>query len=251
MGRDKNSSVMGPQETTPARIVCFDLGGVLVRICGTWSEACRVAGLAERDEPSAPDMEEKRRSLAALLEVGRISLDEWAAGVSRAFEGAYSPDEAKCTHHAITLGEYAGALALIDELHEAGVATACLSNTNHAHWVRLVHHDGVVPLTGESEYPSVARLKKQFASHLLGVAKPDAAIYVQFERLVGLQGPAILFFDDRAENVDAARRRDWRAHRIDPEGDPIAQIREHLRHEGLLQSMRPRAATPASFRRGP
>ena len=66
------------------------------------------------------------------------------------------------------------------------------------------------------------------------MAKPDPAIYAEFERLAGVRGDGILFFDDRAENVDAARRRDWRAHRIDPESDPIAQVREHLRRYGVL-----------------
>ncbi len=219
--------------TTAVRLVCFDLGGVLIRICGTWREACDAAGLSAR-EPLAPKVEEKRRALTALLDLGRISFEQWAASVSRAFDGAYSPDEARRAHDAISQEEHAGALALVDALHDAGVATACLSNSNHAHWVRLVHHDGVALLSGEPEYPSVVRLKRHFASHLLGLAKPDAAIYAEVERLVGLRGQDILFFDDRAENVDAARRRDWSAHRIDPLRDPIAQVREHLHDHRVL-----------------
>jgi FMN phosphatase YigB (HAD superfamily) len=225
--------------------VCFDLGGVLVRIWGTWDDARRAASLSARDEPSAPELEESHRSLGAVFEVGRISFDEWAAGVARAFEGAYSSDEVKRAHHAITRQEYAGALALIDELHDAGVATACLSNTNHAHWVRLVHHDGVRALPGEPEYPSVARLKRHFASHLLGMAKPDGAIYAEVERRVGLEGREILFFDDRADNVEAARLRHWRAHRIDPQGDTIAQVRRCLRDYRVLLS------APAAVAAGP
>jgi FMN phosphatase YigB (HAD superfamily) len=220
----------------PVRIVCFDLGGVLVRTWSTWSDACRAAGLAAPIEPPAPATQEKVSALGALLEVGRISFDEWATGVSRALAGVYSPGEVKRAHDASTRDEYPGALALVDALHAAGVATACLSNTNDPHWVRLVHHDGAGPLGGEPEYPSVARLKSRFASHLLGVAKPDSAIYAEFERLVGLQGADILFFDDRADNVAAARARGWRAHRIDPQGDTVAQVREHLRREGVLGS---------------
>jgi glucose-1-phosphatase len=215
------------------RLVCFDLGGVLIRICGSWSESCHAAGLAARDEP-APEVDEKRRSLTAQLDLGRISFDAWAADVSRVFQGLYSPEEAKRAHDAIGQEEQAGALALVDALHDAGVATACLSNTNHPHWVRLAHHDGVAPLAGEPEYPAVARLKTHFASHLLGLAKPDGAIYAEVERLVGLPGRDILFFDDRAENIDAARRRDWRAHQIDPQRDPVGQVREYLRRYGLL-----------------
>jgi glucose-1-phosphatase len=217
----------------PVDIVCFDLGGVLIRICGSWAEACRAAGLSPPDASSTRALDE-HRSLTALLDTGRIAYDEWAAGVSKAFGGLYSPDEAKRAHDAISQEELAGALGLVDALHEAGVATACLSNTNHAHWVRLVHHDASGPRTGEPEYPAVARLKRHFASHILGVAKPDPAIYAEFERLAEVRGDGIVFFDDRAENVDAARRRHWRAHRVDPERDPIAEVREHLRRYRVL-----------------
>ena len=220
--------------TDRVRIVCFDLGGVLVRICDTWAEARAAAGLAARGEPFDPAIEEQRRRLTALLDIGRMTVEEWAAGVSQALEGAYAPDELKRVHDAICQEEHAGALALVDELHDAGVETACLSNTDHAHWTRFVHHDGAVPPAGEPEYPSVARLKRHFASHLLALAKPDDAIYAEFERLTDLRGGDILFFDDRIENVEGALRRNWRAHRIDPRGDTIAQVREHLGRYGVL-----------------
>jgi FMN phosphatase YigB (HAD superfamily) len=220
--------------TDAVRIVCFDLGGVLIRICDTWAEARAAAGLAARDEAFDPALDDERRALTALLGVGRITVEEWAAGVSQVLGGAYTPDELKRLHDAISQEEHAGARALVDELHDAGVETACLSNTDHAHWTRLVHHDGAAPLTGDPEYPGVARLKRHFASHLLALAKPDDAIYAEFERLTELRGGDILFFDDRMENIEGALRRNWRAHRIDPRGNTIAQVREHLRRYGVL-----------------
>lgn len=216
------------------RLICFDLGGVLVRICDTWAEARAAAGLAARGEPFDPAAEEERRRLTALLDIGRITVEEWAAALSQALDGAYTPDELKRVHDAISQEEHAGALVLVDELDDAGVETACLSNTNRAHWTRLVHHDGAAPLPGDPEYPSVARLKRHFASHLLALAKPDDAIYAALERLTDLRGDEILFFDDRIENVEAALRRNWRAHRIDPRGDTVALVREHLCRYGVL-----------------
>lgn len=215
-------------------VVCFDLGGVLIRICESWAEACHAAGLPTPDASASPGAAERHRFLTVLLDTGRISYDDWAAGVSTAFGGLYTPEEAKRAHDAISQEEQAGALELVEALRGAGVATACLSNTNDAHWVRLVHRDASGPRQGAPEYPSVARLNRHFASHVLGVAKPDPAIYAEFERLAGVRGDRVLFFDDRAENVDAARTMRWRAHRIDPGRDPIAQVREHLRRYGLL-----------------
>jgi FMN phosphatase YigB (HAD superfamily) len=43
----------------------------------------------------------------------------------------------------------------------------------------------------------------------------------------------IVFFDDVEENVAAARRRGWRGQRILHDGDPIAQVRRHLRDAGI------------------
>ncbi len=215
-------------------VVCFDLGGVLIRICESWAEACHAAGLPAPDASSNPGAAERHRSLTALLDTGRISYDDWAAAVSKAYGGLYTPDEAKRAHDAISQEEQAGALELVDALNAAGVATACLSNTNDAHWVRLVHRDASGPRKGSPEYPGVARLNRHFASHVLGVAKPDPAIYAEFERLAGVRGDRVLFFDDRAENVDAALTMRWRAHRIDPARDPIAQVRDHLRRYALL-----------------
>ena len=45
---------------------------------------------------------------------------------------------------------------------------------------------------------------------------------------------AILFFDDRRENVEAARRRGWNAQPIAKDGDPVPQIRRILRSDGVM-----------------
>jgi FMN phosphatase YigB (HAD superfamily) len=221
------------QRPKPA-IVCFDLGGVLVNICHEWDDACRAAGVDLRTVPSGPAIDARLRDLLARLGTGGISLGEWAERTSQTGGGAYTPGELMRVHHAILQDERPGALALVDELHHAGGVTACLSNTNEAHWIRLVHRDANGPLEGAPEYPAAARLMHQFASHRLRVAKPDAAIYAHFERLTGTHGSDVLFFDDRPENVAAALDRGWRAERIDQAGDTVAQMRRRLRAEGLV-----------------
>ena len=52
--------------------------------------------------------------------------------------------------------------------------------------------------------------------------------------MTGLEGSALLFFDDRDDNVEAARLRGWHAAVIDHAGDPPAQMRAVLRRYGLL-----------------
>lgn len=210
-------------DSTSIRLVCFDLGGVLLRICRSWREGCAAAGLEARaafpDDPSAAN---GFKGIGASYQVGALSCTEYAGRFAAAMNHLYSPDEIMTIHHAWLLGEYPGAGLLIDDLHAAGLETACLSNTNHAHWSRM------------PEYASVMKLQRRFASHELGHAKPDAAIYRAFEERTGRSAGEIVFFDDLPENVAAARALGWRATVIDPAGDPAAQMRSALRRCNIV-----------------
>ena len=45
-------------------------------------------------------------------------------------------------------------------------------------------------------------------------------------------GTQILFFDDKPENVEAARAAGWRAERVDQVDEPVGQMRDFLaRHD--------------------
>lgn len=46
----------------------------------------------------------------------------------------------------------------------------------------------------------------------IGHAKPDDGFYATIENRLGLTGPEILFFDDQAKNIEAAKARGWQAH---------------------------------------
>src|SRR6266542_1574079 len=214
---------------TNIRVVCCDLGGVLLRIGRAWPDVCRAAGFEIRGEVTSRQAEWARHELMELYALGKISEDEWAARSAAALGGCYTAEELKAIHHAWLVDEYPGVGGVIDELHEVGLHTACLSNTNHAHWVRMVHHDGTCALAGKPRYPSITRLRSHYASHLLGLAKPDQAIYRAFERASGYRADEIVFFDDLPANVEAARSVGWIAERIDPDRDTAPQIHEHLR----------------------
>jgi 2-haloacid dehalogenase len=61
-------------------------------------------------------------------------------------------------------------------------------------------------------YPVLVEFDVAVVSAHEGVRKPDAAIYAALERATGLSGAALLFADDRAENVAAAEGRGWATH---------------------------------------
>jgi putative hydrolase of the HAD superfamily len=117
---------------------------------------------------------------------------------------------------------FAGGAELVEELNARGVATACLSNTNASHW-RIMNDPAE-----EAHFP-LHRLTHRFASHLVRARKPDPAIYEHVERETGIAPPAIVFFDDVVENIEAAIKRGWKARRVDPKSEnPIPMIRSEL-----------------------
>lgn len=82
----------------------------------------------------------------------------------------------------------------------------------------------------EAMHPFLGAFDRRFVSAELGVLKPDPAIYAAVEAATGLAPSALLFADDREENVAAAAARGWRAHHFaGPDG-----WADRLVAEGLL-----------------
>lgn len=219
---------------SPQRVVCFDLGGVLVRICQTWAEACALATLPARNLEwlTSDEWRQRRQRAGDQYQAGEIDCATYYAELAAISAGRYSPAEWEAMHHAWTLEHYPGALDLVRALNALpNITTACLSNTNHAHWVRLSGADG------KREYPAVLELRYQLASHLLGCAKPDARIYElaqrRFTEAHALHPSNIVFFDDLPENVAAARAAGWTAFQVDPSGDTVQQMRGLLARAGI------------------
>jgi putative hydrolase of the HAD superfamily len=202
-------------------VVVFDLGGVVVRICRTWEEACAAAGVPHRPDAAARLAGDAAHRVVDEHQCGRIPCEQFYERMARLMDGAYSPDEVRAIHHAWTREDYPGIADVVDTLHVAGVDTACLSNTNASHWEIL------------RTSPALARIRHRHASHILGLAKPDPAIYRAFEEETGFAPREILFFDDLEEHVTAARARGWRAHQVDHRGDTAGQVLAALRGAGV------------------
>ena len=207
-------------------LVCFDLGRVLVRICRDWAHACGVAGRTPPPAERLAEHEARVHDAVCRVEVGQIDVVAFCAELAPAF--GVQPHEASAAMDAFTRGPYPGAVGLLDELKHLGVPTACLSNTNDRHW-QLMND------TSSHTYFPFDRLTHAFASHLVRLRKPDEAIYAYVERATSVPSNAIIFFDDVEANVEAARRRGWRACHINPApDDPIPQIRSFLGEQGVL-----------------
>lgn len=215
----------------PVRMVCFDWGGVILRICRSWAEGCAAAGLSVRGDSASPDLKVHRKIAAEQYQRGQLTTAQFLISLGTIVGNVYSQDELKRIHDAFLIQEYAGVDRLVDRLLSTpNVETGMLSNTNELHWQRQ-HVDASASVP---HFPTASRLKHRHASHLLGHAKPGHEIYRVFERHTGVRGPEVLFFDDLEDNIAAARAVGWRAEQIDHTGDTAAQMNEHLQRHGVF-----------------
>lgn len=204
------------------RLVVFDLGGVLARICHSWEEVSRTSGIATTLDP------EGHSPLTTFPEfdgyqAGIIPLPLYLDAVAR-FTGC-DPQDALRMHNGILLEPYPGSEELVKDIEATGIGTGCLSNTNEPHWVDLA-------LNGR--FPAIVRLDKKMASHLVGINKPDPAIFHLYAETYGAKPGEIVYFDDNGPNIESAKAVGFQAHRVDPHGDAPGQMRKILSELGVL-----------------
>jgi len=83
-----------------------------------------------------------------------------------------------------------------------------------------------------TQYDFLGEFDRAWVSGQMGVIKPDPRIYEMAEADCGLPPSALLFADDRAENIAAAAARGWQAHHFTgPEGWAARLVAEGLLSE--------------------
>jgi glucose-1-phosphatase len=90
--------------------------------------------------------------------------------------------------------------AMLGALRANGIPTRLFSNTN-----------GVAVGHIRRRFPFFSQFDHYILSYQEGAMKPAAEIYSAVERAVGQTGDAIVYLDDRAENVQGGLARGWRA----------------------------------------
>lgn len=94
-----------------------------------------------------------------------------------------------------------GTFALVEQLEERGVPLFALTNFGSEFW-RQYH----------ASEPLLRHFREIVVSGDEGCLKPDPAFYAIAERRFGLPAEALLFTDDKQENIDAAAARGWHTH---------------------------------------
>src|SRR5687768_3281795 len=105
------------RDAQPVEMVCFDLGGVLVRIARTWREAMLAAGLL----PPPGEFESALTDCPAFdaYQAALIGSEEYLAELGR-YLGGLSAEEARQVHVHILVEPYPGTIELVRDLRRAG-----------------------------------------------------------------------------------------------------------------------------------
>jgi putative hydrolase of the HAD superfamily len=162
----------------------FDMGNVLSHNVDVIPEICRITGVeaAEVAAFAGNDFHD--------LSTGRGSPQDFWLRFNTHFGTSVREDLIERCFQPCT---DARMLTFIVWLKEQGVRTVCGTNTLDSHY--RIH-------AARGDY---AVFDAVYASHLLGVAKPDPAFFVHILKAEGWTAAQTMFIDDRADNVASAR----------------------------------------------
>lgn len=197
------------------RVVLFDLGNVLVDL-GDVSEMH--AMLNTQGEEAEVWLKWLKSPAVAAFDSGKVSFDHFAEALLKEVGSDTDKETFKVAFKAWPRGLFDGALSLVDSV-KPEYHRAILSNTNAAHWPRLMEEMG---LSG--------KFHSYYASHLVGATKPDKAIYQHVLEQLQVPPEEILFIDDNQVNIDTARNMGMQAYRV----KGVKEARSVLNKYGVL-----------------
>ena len=172
-------------------VLVFDLGNVLIDL-GDGSYLKHILNLPEQTS-EADAWEIWLSSLAVKrFDSGRVSLSKFLEQFAEE-TGLPTDGNFEERFKAWPKAPFEGVDSLLSQL-PPNLHLAVLSNTNSAHWPRLMDE---MSLSG--------RFHSYFASHLTGFVKPESDIYTHMLNCLGVNGERVLFIDDNQINVDGAR----------------------------------------------
>jgi len=173
----------------PAAIL-FDLGGVLL----PFDPERRVAAIVDQLDVSADAVRALfGGELPRRMDLGQADEDDFAAAFSELAERPVSSEAARELILSVFEAPNEPLWQVVADLRATAVVGGFSDN----------------PAFVTTRFPPGAVLDPMIFSAEIGAAKPSDAAFVAAETRLGCLGGAILFIDDSAANIDAARHRGW------------------------------------------
>ncbi|MFW5996754.1 MAG: HAD family hydrolase [Lentisphaeria bacterium] len=176
-----------------ADYLIFDLGGVLVDVAPPVSVADDCCDI---ELPPLEVVEQRCRYIPEVegFETGEATPEEFGEAVVSNFSLPLSIPDFLMRYKSLIKGVIPAMESLLQELTAADYGLACLSNTNPLHW-QWVQDNTRLP-----QY-----FHEIFLSFEMGLVKPDTEIFCRVLEKLDIDARKVLFFDDKMENVQAAR----------------------------------------------
>lgn len=191
--------------------IIFDLGGVLLDIdlnhcirqmqaLGVDLDALNQKGLQTPSGTQAAVLGEGIVANGAmhLYQVGDITTQQFLEGVCQFCRPGTTPQQVLQAWNTCCIGIPRYRLEKLAELKSRGYRICMLSNTNEAHWQKIV-----AECFGGQEVVD-RHFDHVFLSQEVHMAKPNDDIYLHVLRTLGTQAENCLFIDDSTPNVQAA-----------------------------------------------
>jgi haloacid dehalogenase superfamily, subfamily IA, variant 3 with third motif having DD or ED len=194
--------------------VLFDLGNVLAYI--DFSAFWRDLGFL-RAEEIAP-FRDGYTALTLQYETGYISTDDYLNGLRTVFNNKFTIVQLEQAFSCIIQQPVEGITDIVKRI-SAAYQTALVSNTNEIHY-RL----------SLTKFEGLKILQKHYLSYQLYVMKPERGFYDAIIKDQGIHPSQLLFIDDIAENVKAAKSAGMQAIRFESTG----QLETDLQNLGIL-----------------
>jgi glucose-1-phosphatase len=193
-------------------VVVFDLGKVLV----DFDYGIAAAKIARRSKLNPQQLREALDLSPSLgrFETGLMTNEQFAAEVCASCGFSGTLDEFY-EAFADIFTEIKPMTAMQAALRANRIPTCVFSNTN-----------GLAVGHIRRRFPFFSQFDSYVFSYEQGAMKPDAKIYAAVERAMGQAGEAIVYLDDRAENVQGGLARGWRALLHETPEKTIAALRQ-------------------------
>jgi HAD superfamily hydrolase (TIGR01509 family) len=178
-------------------VVVFDLGKVLVDF--DYSIAAAKIARGSKLTPQQVRQALDHSPSLGRFESGLMTNEQFAAEVCSTCGFLGTLDEFYDAFADI-FSEIGPMIAMQAALRAGRIPTCIFSNTN-----------GIAIGHIRRRFPFFAHFDNYILSYELGAMKPDPKIYAAVERATGHAGEAIVYLDDRAENIEGGLARGWRA----------------------------------------